>query len=53
MAKLKQGEIKKITKKYEEDEKDFKGPGIEGTKDKRRQKRKKKKLRYKKVTNEN
>ncbi|MBO1225041.1 MAG: hypothetical protein JYX80_11495 [Candidatus Scalindua sediminis] len=42
VAKLKQGEIKKITKIYEGDEKDFKGPGIEGTKDKRRRKRKKK-----------
>ena len=41
VAKLKQGEIKKITKKYEGDEKDFKGPGIEGTKEKRKRKKKK------------
>ncbi len=43
VAKLKQGEIKKITKKYEGDEKEFKGPGIEGTKGERKQKRKRKK----------
>ncbi len=43
VAKLKQGEIKKITQTTEDDaEKDFKGSGIEGTKDKKQQKRKKK-----------